>query len=102
MIKKLNAFSFVLMIIVFLIKVNNLPPQIPLFYSLPWGENQLAETWMIFIIPILMILFIFINNFLEKKFFLNNNLIKKIFYYLNLLIIISFTYIYLKIIFLIS
>lgn len=102
MIKKLNVFSFVLMIIVFLIKVNNLPPQIPLFYSLPWGENQLAETWMIFIIPILMILFIFINNFLEKKFFLNNNLIKKIFYYLNLLIIISFTYIYLKIIFLIS
>ena len=21
---------------------NNLPPQIPLFYSLPWGEEQLA------------------------------------------------------------
>ena len=24
---------------------NNLPPQIPLFYSLPWGEEQLAAPW---------------------------------------------------------
>lgn len=25
-----------------LVMGNNLPPQIPLFYSLPWGEDQLA------------------------------------------------------------
>ena len=26
---------------------KNLPPQIPLFYSLPWGEEQLASPWEI-------------------------------------------------------
>jgi hypothetical protein len=24
---------------------NNLPPQIPLFYSMPWGEEQLVPPW---------------------------------------------------------
>ncbi len=102
MIKRVFLLSLFILILVFIIKINNLPPQIPLFYSLPWGENQLAETWMIFFIPLIMILFIFINNFIEKKFFFENDFIKKIFYYLNILIIVSFTFIFLKIILLVS
>ncbi len=28
-----------------------LPPKLPLFYSIPWGENQLATTYQMLIIP---------------------------------------------------
>jgi hypothetical protein len=30
---------------------NQLPPQIPLFYSRPWGDLQLGEPWQILILP---------------------------------------------------
>jgi len=90
------------MFLVFFLKLKTLPPQIPLFYSQVWGEDQLGKIWMIFIIPFLMILFVFINNFLKNKYFKNQLVFITIFYYTNLLIIISFTLIFLKIIFLVS
>ncbi|MCL5784772.1 MAG: hypothetical protein M1142_05495 [Patescibacteria group bacterium] len=31
--------------------LNFLPPKLPLFYSLPWGEGQLATRQQFFIIP---------------------------------------------------
>jgi hypothetical protein len=92
----------VLMIAAFLLKLNHLPPQIPLFYSRLWGEDQLADTWLIFLVPIFLTLLIFINNNLLKRFFYENELIKKMFYYLNLFLIIGFTLIFIKIVFLIS
>lgn len=39
---------------------NSLPPQIPLFYSLPWGEDQLSDPlgmlWAVLLIWIVWIL----------------------------------------------
>ncbi len=93
-----------LMILVFIFKFNRLPPQIPLFYSLPLGESQLVDTWLIFLLPIIMNIFYFINNYFYKKFFLfsENNLYKNIFKITNYFLIIGFTLIFIKIIFLIS
>jgi hypothetical protein len=91
-----------LMIASFVLRFNRLPPQIPLFYSRLWGENQLADYWLIFLIPVFLNLLIFLNNYLNKKYFFDNNFIKKIFYYLNLFLIFSLTLIFIKIIFLIS
>lgn len=31
--------------------VRRLPPQVPLFYSRPWGEAQLASPWWLFFLP---------------------------------------------------
>ena len=92
----------VLMLVVFLFKLNKLPPQIPLFYSRLWGEDQLADTWLIFILPVFLNLLFFLNNYLFKKFYSDNELIKKIFYYLNLFLIFGFTLIFIKIVFLVS
>lgn len=92
----------VLMLIVFLFKLNRLPLQIPLFYSRLWGEDQLVDTWLIFLLPIFLNLLFFINNYIFKKFYSDNELIKKIFYYLNLFLILGFTLIFIKIVFLIS
>lgn len=92
----------ILMITTFILKLKTLPPQIPLFYSRPWGENQLADTWIIFLIPLILNFLYIINGFLYKKLFLGNDLIKKIFGYLDLLLIIGFTFIFIRIVLLIS
>lgn len=53
-----------------------LPPQVPLFYSLPWGKAQLAPFQYLFLLPILSLACILLNTILamiilEKKRFLS-------------------------------
>lgn len=91
-----------LMIITFILRFNRLPPQSPLFYSQLWGEDQLVDTWLIFLLPIFLNLLFFINNYIIKKIYSDNEFIKKIFYYLNIFLIFGFTLIFIKIIFLVS
>ena len=91
-----------IMLSVLLFRFNLLPPQIPLFYSKPPGEDQLADTWNILLIPVLMNFLYVLNNIIYPKYFKQDDLLKKIFYYLNLFIIISFTLILIKIIFVIT
>lgn len=92
----------ILMIATFALKLSSLPPQIPLFYSRIWGEDQLADTWMIVLLPLLLNGLFFFNNYFVRKFFKGNVFVNKIIYYLNLFLIISFTGIFIKIILLIS
>lgn len=59
-----SGISFVLIIaqavfLVFFLK--NLPPEIPLFYSLTWGAKQLASSRQLFLLPILCLLIFLIN-----------------------------------------
>lgn len=48
-----------------------LPPQVPFFYSLPWGEEQLVRPAMLFLLPGLGLVIFFINSsisaFLPKE-----------------------------------
>jgi len=86
------------MIGIFVFTYGRFPPQIPLFYSYPWGEDQLVDLWMIGILPLVLNVLYFFNLWLYKKLFPGNFLIKKMFYYLNLFLIISITFIFIKII----
>lgn len=81
------------------ISYNRLPPQLPLFYSKPWGEDQLGENWMIFLILVLMNLFFVINRYVVNKFFPGNKFVNQVVFYANIFIILGFTLIFLKIIF---
>lgn len=92
----------IVMVSVLAYKFSTLPPQIPLFYSKPPGEDQLADTWMILLLPLLMNFLFFFNNFFYRRYFNENVLAKKILYYFNLLISISFTIIFVKIIFVVT
>jgi hypothetical protein len=50
-----NKFTFVLILVslIFLIVIfKKLPPEVPLFFSLPWGFDRLAAPIMLFILPI--------------------------------------------------
>jgi hypothetical protein len=92
----------ILMLGVYIFFSSNLPPQIPLFYSLPWGEEQLADLWVIFVLPFLMHLFIIVNHFIYKFMFKKDELVLKILNFANWFYIIIFTAIFIRIIFLIS
>ena len=91
-----------IMILIFGLKFNKLPPQIPLFYSAPWGKNQLAELWMIAFLPIIVNGLFFINIWIKKRFFAENDFIKKATEYVNIFLIICITLIFIKIILLVS
>lgn len=66
LIKWLFIVSFVLLVItliIILISYSKLPPLIPLYNQLPWGESRLSSTIGIFI-PLIFSLVIFVVNFL--------------------------------------
>jgi len=92
----------VLMILIFFVEFGHLPPQIPLFYSKPWGEDQLAEVWMIFLLPILLDIFVVGNYFIAKKIFSDDLYVKKLLSYVNIFLVAVFFLVYLKIFLLIS
>jgi len=90
------------MILSFLFKAKSIPPQIPLFYSRPWGQDQIADRWLLIIIPLLMNFFYFLNIAIRKKFFPKEEFLKKVVSYLNVSLIILFSAIFLKIIFIVT
>ena len=92
----------VLMVVVFAIKFNTLPPQLPLFFNRPSGESQLIDAWMIFLIPLIMNSLYTLNNYMEKRYFASDELLKVVFRYFNPFLIVTFTLIFIKLIFLVS
>jgi hypothetical protein len=101
MIYLLGVVNF-LMVGIFAIDYGNFPPQIPLFYSKPWGEDQLAEVWMIFLLPVLLDIFVIGNYFIVKKIFSGDPYVKKLLSYVNIFLVVVVFLIYLKIFLLIS
>ena len=78
---------------------SKLPPQIPLYYSRPWGDLQLAPSYHLFFLPGICLTFLIVNSgltvlFLGEKKFLGQclawtNLIVGIFSFITLIAIIS-------------
>lgn len=52
-------------------KFNSLPSQVPFYYSLPWGESQLASVSTLFILPMFSIIFLLVDHLLAT-FFINS------------------------------
>lgn len=77
-----NVFFIILSLIVIIVKFNDLPPLIPLYYSLPWGTSQLVPTSYIFLPPIISIAVLIANNGLAVLF-------TKSIYLLSILLIIT-------------
>ncbi len=44
----------------------HLPPQVPLFYSRPWGEEQLVAPIFLVILPLLSFFIFLLNIFLGR------------------------------------
>lgn len=95
-------FADILMAGSFALRFGRLPAEIPLFYSRIWGEDQLADYWLIFLLPFLLHFFIFLNGYIYNTLFLPDQFIKKITDSLNWFLIVTFTLIFLRIIFYIT
>lgn len=53
-----------------------LPPEIPLFFSRPWGESQLVQPLLLIILPVFSLVILIVNSliasmFLDKETFLS-------------------------------
>lgn len=96
------AFADVLMLTSFILRFQSLPPQLPLLYSKPWGEEQLADSWFIFVLPLALHIFFFLNIYIYRKFFFPDHFIRKIILTSNISVTVVFTFIFLKILFYIS
>ena len=90
------------MVLSFFFKLSKLPPEIPLFYSKATGDAQIADWWLIFLLPALMNLLFYLNTYIYKKYFLGNEFVEKVIYYFKLLLITSLTLVFVKIIFLVT
>lgn len=64
---KYSLFLISLSIIFIVFKFKTLPPEVPLFYSLPWGEKQLAPKFFLFLLPLSSVITLLVNIFFAKK-----------------------------------
>lgn len=75
-----------------------LPNKLPLFYSLPWGENQLANPQQFFIIPAIIVLIGLINLSLSWQLHQTQTFFKRILLISTLISTIILTISFVKII----
>jgi len=59
--KRFGLFFWVAQFLVIILAWSRLPPQLPLFYSRPWGEDQLTTSAGLLLLPVLSFLVFFIN-----------------------------------------
>jgi hypothetical protein len=75
------TFSLLLLILQILIIAFfffQLPPVIPLFNQLPWGDTRLGIKYELFLPLVMVILFFLFNYFLLKKLYLPMPLVSRI------------------------
>ena len=68
----LSLFLLILSVIYLVFYYNNLPPYIPLFNQLPWGQQRIVPTIEIFL-PIGIFFLIFVINFIFTSIVYNKN-----------------------------
>lgn len=59
--------SLVVASLVFAFKFPKLPPQVPLFYTKPWGESQLAAPYLLLLPIVISAAFLLVNTILSEK-----------------------------------
>lgn len=99
---KIQIFLILILSVVFIFKINRLPPQIPLFYSKADGDEQIVDSFMIFLLPFFSSFIVAINHFIFAKYFSENKFVVTVIYYVDLLVILLASFIFLRILFLIT
>ncbi len=99
---KLLLGADIVMAALFAFKFRFFPEQIPLFYSRPWGEAQIADYWYIILIPVLMHIFYVLNGIVSKKYFPNQRVPQKIISISTGISIVLFSAIFIRIVLLVS
>lgn len=80
---------------------QNLPPLVPIFYSRPWGTEQLADKKNLILLPFLLLFLGLFNIFLVGSQFSKEKLLSRVFLSINILLTLLLTITVFKILFLI-
>jgi len=75
---RLNIILVLAQIILIIWFFKDLPPEIPLYFSRPWGEPWLASAPSIILLPLFSILVILINYSLAVFYYQNKSLLAKL------------------------
>ncbi|MBI2019598.1 hypothetical protein HYS95_02960 [Candidatus Daviesbacteria bacterium] len=86
------------MVVYILFGLKLLPPRLPLFYSLPWGEGQLATHSQFLVIPSSIILITLLNLILSWQLHSSQTFFKKILNITSIIVSIILTTAFIKII----
>lgn len=62
-----TTISLLFQVLLILFSIGKLPPKIPIFYSMPWGESVLAAAIAIWILPVLNAIFTTLDFFLISR-----------------------------------
>ncbi len=62
-----SAGVFFLLHLIYFLFINLLPSKLPLYYSLPWGENQLVYKHQFLILPLVVLLVSVLNTTLAWR-----------------------------------
>jgi hypothetical protein len=89
----LGLTMVLLSVLSLIIKWQNLPPQVPLFYSKPWGNEQLATKTLLWFLPTLSVVIWLIDLLLIRTLLKNDEFLSRILAIFGVLsaILISFT-----------
>lgn len=90
------------MLFAFILKYPSLPPQIPLFYSRAGGEEQIADLWMIGLLPLILNCFFFLNIYMYRRFFVGQEVMRKLLIFINIFLTVTICLIFMKVIFMVS
>lgn len=100
--KKLLIGVNIIIIAITAWKFNSFPEEVPLYYSRPWGDEQIGEIWHIVLLPILMNFIYFANMEITRRFFQQDQKIVDITRKFTMGLVMLFAFIYLRIIFLVT
>ena len=67
-----STFSFLIY------QFSRLPPEVPLFYSRSWGEEQLARREFLFLLPSFSLIVLVLNLFAASRIFSKEKLLARI------------------------
>jgi hypothetical protein len=91
-------FQFLLLAV----KFRQLPEEIPLYYSLSWGESQLANSSQLFLLPIISTVVFITNHFFASVLFSQDRLLSRLLTIFSLVVSVFLGFSLTKIIFLVS
>jgi hypothetical protein len=90
----MNIFFVIAAIGYILLSYGKLPPSIPIFNQMPWGEQRLGGTFTIFIPVLIAILILIINMLTSTSIYKQIPLISRMFAAVSLLIgILTFLFV---------
>lgn len=96
----LSLFFLVPLVILIIATFGNLPPLIPFFNSMPWGEDRLFSSRTIIFIPLLVLVIFTINLFFATAIYKKYALIARIILFNCFLFLLLSLLSYLQILFL--